>query len=202
MNKEKIIIYALVAFVAYHLFIKEGFEVQKTRCSSYPIPQLCVQYKSKGCDLNPNKVAGDNQDLCICKDPSKGCDDKPSAKPMTKQEILKRMLEIQEAKLAPIRNSYNDLMTSRKDWENEKNETLKTSKYNTVVQKYNTYISLKPGAGKGGLPNDPDVIILNQGVQKDGKFKFASDRSSLFAVLGNEYKDLYTKYENMIRRGM
>ena len=86
MNKEKIIIFALVAFVAYHLFIKEGFEVQKTRCSSYPIPQLCVQYKSKGCDLNPNKVMWDAQDLCICKDPSKDCDDKPASKPMTKEE--------------------------------------------------------------------------------------------------------------------
>lgn len=201
MNKEKIIIFALVAFVAYHLFIKEGFEAQKTNCSLYPIPQLCVQYNSKGCALNPNKVMGDNQSVCICADPSKGCDANPSSKPMTKEEILKRMLEIQEAKLAPIRNASDNFFKTRADWQNEKDATLKKAKETALVQSYNTYVSLKPGAPRGGLPNDPDVIIASQGVQKDGKFKFAGNRTALFQVLGNDYKDLYTKYENMVRLG-
>ena len=71
MNKEKLIIFTLVAFVSYHMFLKEGFEVQKTNCSLYPIAQLCESYKTKGCAINPNK--GDDQDFCICSEPSKGC---------------------------------------------------------------------------------------------------------------------------------
>ena len=71
MNKEKLIIFTLVAFVAYHMFLKERFEVQKTDCSLYPIGFLCDQYKTKGCSINTNK--GDGQNFCICTDPSKGC---------------------------------------------------------------------------------------------------------------------------------
>jgi hypothetical protein len=73
MNKEKLIIFTLVAFVAYHMFLKERFEVQKTDCSLYPIALLCEAYETKGCSINPNKVMGDDQDFCICSDPSKGC---------------------------------------------------------------------------------------------------------------------------------
>jgi hypothetical protein len=68
-----VVIFALILFVSYHLFLKESFEVQKTNCSLYPIPQLCSQYKNKGCELiNTSKIMG--EDKCTCTDPSKGCE--------------------------------------------------------------------------------------------------------------------------------
>ena len=149
---NKIIIFALVAIIFYHLFIKEGF-AQKTNCSLYTIPQLCNIYKSKGCSINPNKVMGDNKDFCICTDPSKGCEEKKA-------------------------------------------------KWNTVIQTYTTYISLKPGAAKGGLSTDPDVVVINQGIKKDGTFNFGGETEMLFQVLGDEYKKLYTRYEMMVRQGI
>jgi hypothetical protein len=204
MNKEKLIIFALVAFVSYHLFIKEGFEVQKTRCQLNVIPGTCDENtyaSSKGCKLNQNRTDA-NPDYCICADPSKGCEVKTTkSASQTKTEILKRMLEIQEAKLAPIRNASDNFFKTRADWQNEKDATLKKAKETALEQSYNTYVFLKPGAPRGGLPNDIDVIIASQGVQKDGKFKFAGNRRELFQVLGNEYKDLYTKYVSMVRLG-
>jgi len=199
---NKLIIFALVAIIIYHLFLKEGFEPQKTNCSLYVIPQLCNNYKTKGCAINPNKVMGDNQDLCICADPSKGCEPKTAKVSMDRASILNRMLQIQEAKLAPIRKAYEDFIKSYNDWNNEKEDTTKKAKWNTVLQTYTTYISLKPGAAKGGLSNDPDVVIINQGVKKDGTFNFGGETEMLFEVLGDEYKDLYTKYEMMVRQGM
>ena len=74
MNKEKLIIFTLVAFVSYHLFLKERFEVQKTNCSLYPIESLCESYKTKGCAVNKDRTM--NPDYCICSNPSLGCDSK------------------------------------------------------------------------------------------------------------------------------
>ena len=200
---NKLIILALLAIIGYHLFLKEGFnQPQMTNCSLYVIPQLCSRNKTRGCALNPNKVMGDDQDVCICADPSKGCQQKTSKVSMDRASILNRMLEIQEAKLGPIRKAYEDFIKSYNDWNNEKDEIEKKAKWNTVIQTYTTYISLKPGAAKGGLPSDADVVVISQGVQKDGKFKFGGNRRMLFQVLGDEYKDLYTKYENMVRQGM
>jgi hypothetical protein len=198
---NKLIIFALVAIIFYHLFIKEGF-AQKTNCSLYTIPQLCNTYKSKGCAINPNKVMGDNKDFCICTDPSKGCEEKKAEVSMDRASILNRMLEIQEAKLNPIRKAYEDFIKSYNDWNNEKEETAKKAKWNTVIQTYTTYISLKPGAGKGGLSTDPDVVVINQGVKKDGTFNFGGETEMLFQVLGDEYKKLYTRYEMMVRQGI
>jgi len=198
---NKLIVFAIVAIIVYHLFLKEGFEVQKTNCSLYVIPQLCNSNKTKGCVINPNRTDA-NLDYCICADPSKGCELKTAKISMDRASLLKRMLEIQEAKLGPIRKAYEDFIKSYNDWNIEKDEMLKKAKWNDVLQKYTSYMSLKPGASKGGLPTDADVIILNQGVQKDGKFKFGGNRKMLFEVLGEEYRDLYTKYENMVRQGM
>jgi hypothetical protein len=202
---NKLIILALVAIIGYHMFLKERFEVQKTNCSLYPIGFLCDQYKTKGCAINPNKVMGDSQDFCICADPSKGCEKKTDKISMDRASILNRMLEIQEAKLAPIRKAYNDFITSYNDWNNTVNKSYNDLKWNKVLRTYNAYLAVKPGAAKGGLPNDPDVIILSQGIKKDGNFNFAGgleEREILFKVLGDEYKDLYTRYEMMIRQGM
>jgi hypothetical protein len=201
MNTEKLIIFAFVAFVAYCLFLKEGFQVQKTNCSLYPLENLCQGVKSRGCIINTNRTE-DNPDLCICTDPEKCQVKTKKTTSQIKTEMLNRMFEIQEDRLAPIRDLYDNFITSYNDWNRTIDKESKDLKWDKVLKNYNNYLEVKPGAAKGGLPNDPDVIILNQGIQKDGTIKFAGDRNSLFSLLGNEYKDLYTRYEMMLRQGM
>jgi hypothetical protein len=201
MNTEKLIIFALLAFVVYNIFLKEGFQPQKTNCSVYPLENLCQNAKNRGCIINKNRTES-NPDLCICNDPEKCQINIKKTKSQSKTDILNRMLKIQDARLNPILNAYNNFDAAYTDWNNTTDKEGKELKWDKVLKTYYDYLAVKPGAAEGGLPNDPDVIILNQGVQKDGTFKFAGSTGSLFQLLGNEYKDLYTKYEMMLRQGM
>jgi len=109
MNTEKLIIFALVAFVAYYAFFqKEGFGAQQTNCSSYPIGFLCKQYESKGCSINPNRSDA-NPDFCICADPSKGCN--PDTGNKVKQaydNLLKAQQEYQKNQTQSNKDKWID----------------------------------------------------------------------------------------------
>ncbi len=105
---NKLIIFALVAIIVYHLFLKEGFEPQKTNCSLYVIPQLCNRNKTRGCALNPNKVMGDEQDLCICADPSKGCETKENKVKISYDKLLNAYNEYQKDKSQSNRQRWVD----------------------------------------------------------------------------------------------
>ncbi len=121
---NKLIIFALIAIIGYHFFLKEGFhQPQKTNCSLYIVDSTCKSYADKGCMVNNSRTES-NPDFCIC-DPSK-CTDK--SKCCEKKE---NKVRIAYDKLFNAYNEYqkNKSSSNRQRWTDAWNE------YKTAAKK-------------------------------------------------------------------